>query len=131
MTEPQRTETRIREREKEPIANAGTTQSIANGEERRDLPDFSAEQCERSAATRSRSSRSSVCDCLHRCPNAPDLAGRSAVAEQLASRVPAKDAVLPILQAWTGANHARPDDRDALMASPQFQKTSAISRRSS
>ncbi len=52
----------------------------------------------------------------------PIYAGRPGVAEQLASRVPAKDAVLPILQAVTGANPRRDSTNvDAMMASPQFQ----------
>jgi hypothetical protein len=53
----------------------------------------------------------------------PIYAGRPAVAERLASRVPAKDAVLPILQAVTGTNPRRnPETVDAMTASPQFQE---------
>lgn len=53
----------------------------------------------------------------------PIYAGRPAVAERLASRVPAKEAVLPILQAVTGTNPRRnPETVDAMMASPQFQE---------
>src|ERR671914_2927845 len=52
----------------------------------------------------------------------PIYAGRPGVAEQLASRVPAKDAVLPIIQAVTGGNPRRDSTTvEAMMASPQFQ----------
>jgi hypothetical protein len=52
----------------------------------------------------------------------PIYAGRPGVAEQLASRVPAKEAVLPILQAVTGKNPRRDSSTVAmLMASPQYE----------
>jgi hypothetical protein len=52
----------------------------------------------------------------------PIYAGKPGVAEQLASRVPAKDAVLPILQAVTGNNPRRDSASvDAMTASAQFQ----------
>jgi hypothetical protein len=52
----------------------------------------------------------------------PIYAGRPEVAERLASRVPAKDAVLPILQAVTGKNPRRDSTTvETMMASPQFQ----------
>jgi hypothetical protein len=51
----------------------------------------------------------------------PIYAGRPDVAERLASRVPAKDAVLPILQAVTGKNPRRDSTTvETLMGSPQF-----------
>jgi hypothetical protein len=51
----------------------------------------------------------------------PIYAGKPGVAEQLAARVPAKEAVLPILQAVTGKNPRRdPAAVDAMLASPQF-----------
>src|ERR687896_379300 len=52
----------------------------------------------------------------------PIYAGRPGVAEQLASRVPAKEAVLPILQAVTGKNPRRDSSSVAAFTqSPQFQ----------
>jgi hypothetical protein len=52
----------------------------------------------------------------------PIYAGRPGVAEQLAARVPAKEAVLPILHAVTGANPRRDSTTvETMMASPQFQ----------
>src|ERR687895_1503660 len=52
----------------------------------------------------------------------PIYAGRPAIADQLASRVPAKDAVLPILQAVTGANPRRDSTSvEAMTASTPIQ----------
>jgi hypothetical protein len=52
----------------------------------------------------------------------PIYAGRSSIAEQLASRVPAAKPVLPIIQAVTGTNPRRdPNTVAALMATPQFE----------
>jgi hypothetical protein len=52
----------------------------------------------------------------------PIYAGRPGVAEQLAARVPAKEAVLPILQAVTGKNPRRDSTTvETMTASPQFQ----------
>src|SRR5918992_1621693 len=52
----------------------------------------------------------------------PIYAGKPGVAEQLAARTPAKEAVLPILQAVTGKNPRRDSTTvDAMVASPQFQ----------
>jgi transglycosylase-like protein with SLT domain len=52
----------------------------------------------------------------------PIYAGKAAVAEQLATRVPATKPVLPILQAVTGTNPRRDSSTVATMTtSPQFQ----------
>jgi hypothetical protein len=52
----------------------------------------------------------------------PIYAGRAGVAEQLAARVPAKEAVLPVLQAVTGKNPRRDSATvEAFTASAQFQ----------
>jgi transglycosylase-like protein with SLT domain len=52
----------------------------------------------------------------------PIYAGKAGIAEQLAARAPAKDAVLPILQAVTGSNPRRDSASvDAFEASAQFQ----------
>jgi hypothetical protein len=52
----------------------------------------------------------------------PIYAGRPGLAERLAARAPAKDAVLPILQAVTGNNPRRDSAAvEGVAASPQFQ----------